>query len=874
MRDTGIDIIASCSWGTHFCQFYQTPEDLIGILVPYFKAGLEGNESCLWITSPPLSRDEAEAALSVAVCDLDGYRDKGQIEILPYSEWYLQGGSIDLQRVLRGWHAKLEQAGAGGFDGLRVSCNTAWLEKKDWKAFVEYEAAADNFFGHHRMIALCTYFLDQCRGPEILDVVRNHQFALIKNEKGWDLLEPSEVSGGLKMRHAGEFRHRSVVEFAASPVGDDNGKGNPVARRNVAGRGQVEDKLAWLASFPERSPSPLVEVDLGSESIHYINPAAMDLFPDLAARGLLHPWLAGVPAMAKTMCETGERAARREVWFGERCYQQSVSFPSADQRVRIHGADITPLKEALIKLEHQTTRLREQTELLDLAPVFARDLEDRIILWSRGAERLYGWTKADAMGMVSHQRLLTVFPQPLEEIRARLFESGSWEGELVHTCKSGARIKTACQWVLHRNESGRPVAILEANNDVSELRKVGQRFNLMAETASELLASDSPQTVIDTLCRKVLAFLECDVFFNFLADEKNSCLHLNACGGVPEEEARRMEWLMYGTAVCGCAARDGCRIVCEYVQETEDPRTVLVKPYGIRAYACHPLVCQGNILGTLSFGARGRDRFSDDELSLMKAVADQVAIAIMRRKSEEALRRTAEELTRSNRELEQFAYVASHDLQEPLRAVAGYVELLKRRHSEELDPDALKYIAGAAEGADRMQKLIIDLLEFASLRKPGGRLELTDLNEALDKALLSLATSIHETGARITVDALPTLRVHGMHMVQLFQNLVGNAIKFRSGNPPDIRVSAAKKSGQWLFSIQDNGIGIDPQYAERIFMIFKRLHTRLKYPGNGIGLALCKKIVESYGGTIWVESQPEAGSTFYFTLSQGEMYPQ
>ena len=177
------------------------------------------------------------------------------------------------------------------------------------------------------------------------------------------------------------------------------------------------------------------------------------------------------------------------------------------------------------------------------------------------------------------------------------------------------------------------------------LRLSNQRLDLLAETAGQLLVSDSPQEIVDSLCWKVMEFLDCDAFFNFLVvDEKAGLLHLNACGGIPEEEAQRIQWLEYGAAVCGCAARDGCRIVSENIQTTDDPRTELVKSYGIQAYACHPLTIGGRVLGTLSFGTRKKTNFSPDELALMKAVADQVAIAMDRKLAEEALQRANDEL--------------------------------------------------------------------------------------------------------------------------------------------------------------------------------------------------------------------------------------
>jgi signal transduction histidine kinase len=233
-----------------------------------------------------------------------------------------------------------------------------------------------------------------------------------------------------------------------------------------------------------------------------------------------------------------------------------------------------------------------------------------------------------------------------------------------------------------------------------------------------------------------------------------------------------------------------------------------------------------------------------------------------RKRAQEELQQTAAELERSNRDLEQFAYVASHDLQEPLRAVGGYVRLLERRFPEDIDVRAREYILGASDGATRMERLITDLLSFSRVGTQGESFVLTDLNLVLERALQNLQASIQAARAQVTSDPLPTLVVDAGQIAQLFQNLIGNAIKFQSERQPEIHVTAGRRETGWVISVRDNGIGIDPHYFERIFQIFQRLHTRKRYPGTGIGLAICKRIVERHGGGIWVESAPGAGSTF------------
>jgi PAS domain S-box-containing protein len=237
-----------------------------------------------------------------------------------------------------------------------------------------------------------------------------------------------------------------------------------------------------------------------------------------------------------------------------------------------------------------------------------------------------------------------------------------------------------------------------------------------------------------------------------------------------------------------------------------------------------------------------------------------------RKQLEEHLVQQAEELRRSNAELEQFAYVASHDLQEPLRMVTSYVQLLQRRYQGQLDAKADVFIGYAVDGAARMQTLIQDLLAYSRVSRANGAVTPIDCTGVLAQVQANLSTTIAEAGATVTADALPTLLADPGQIGQLFQNLISNAIKFHGVEPPHIQISATHQGAEWLFAVRDNGIGIDPQYAERIFEIFQRLHTRAEYPGTGIGLAICKKIVERHGGRIWLESQLGTGTTFYFTI--------
>jgi PAS domain S-box-containing protein len=237
-----------------------------------------------------------------------------------------------------------------------------------------------------------------------------------------------------------------------------------------------------------------------------------------------------------------------------------------------------------------------------------------------------------------------------------------------------------------------------------------------------------------------------------------------------------------------------------------------------------------------------------------------------RKEAEQALKEAHEELKRSNAELEQFAYVASHDLQEPLRMVSSYTQLLQRRYKEKFDGDANEFMGYIVDGATRMKQLIEDLLAYSRVGTKGKEFRPVEVEAALRRAIANLRAAISESGASVSNDPLPTIMADDVQLAQLFQNLIGNALKFRSQSVPRIHVSVSERESEYEFAAADNGIGIEPQYFERIFMVFQRLHFKGEYPGTGIGLAICKKVVERHGGRIWVESKPGEGTTFRFTV--------
>lgn len=439
-----------------------------------------------------------------------------------------------------------------------------------------------------------------------------------------------------------------------------------------------------------------------------------------------------------------------------------------------------------------------------------------------------------------------------------------------------------------RDDNGRITKWYGSNTDIEDLkqgeralRESEARFKLLSDTASLLLKSSDPQGIVNDLCRRVMEHIQCHVFFNFMVDEGAGKLHLNAFAGIPQEEAKKIEWLDYGVGVCGCVAQSGESIVAENIFGNCDVRTDLVKSYGVQAYACIPLMAQGSLVGTLSFGTKTRSRFAEEDLALMKTVTDEVAVAMERIRLLDELRQSRDELElriaertveleKRNQELQDFAFVASHDLQEPLRKIRTFGEMLGKKFMPSLGAEGRDYIQRMQRAAMRMQSLLESLLSYSRVTTKAQPFTATDLRKSVQGALANLEILIREKHAVVQVDSLPTVEADRSQMIQLFQNLVGNALKFQEGDEgPRVRIFTGKSTNPSMHEIyiEDNGIGFDQRYVDKIFLPFQRLHGRsASYEGVGMGLAICKKIVERHGGEIQAKSEPGKGSTFIVTL--------
>ena len=1078
LRKSGIDIIGDIPWGTHFCQFYQTKEDLTDVLVPYFKAGLENNEFCMWVTSQPLGVEDAKEALRRFVPDIDVYLERGQIEIIPYTYWYVKEGVFDSERILNGWVEKLNQAIDSGYDGLRLSGNTFWLEKEGWNDFVQYEKEIDNIIGNYQMIALCTYCLEKCNSTEIIDVVINHQFALIKKEGKWEQIEsskrkkaekaalqatkdwedtfdtvpdliaildteyrvvranramaaklgvtPKECAGltcyqavhrtdkppsfcpHKQLLNDGLEHSTEVCEdclggyflVSVSPLHDSKGNliGSVHVARDINERKQTEEKLIRreneFRALAENSPDVIARFDRQNRHL-YVNSAAAEPYghPQEEIIGKTHSELGMKPEKVKFLEEhhqkvftTGKPETMevryispqgKEYYFNTRIVPEFVDGEVAS--VLAISRDITDIKVAETRLkeardnlkklvEKRTLKLRKAYKLLrenekGLAEAqkmshlgnWDWNIVTNKLYWSNEIYRIFGCSPQE-FGATYDAFLSYVHPEDRDcvdntvreafngkpySIDHRIIRADGEErivheqGEVIFDRENvPIQMRGTVQEVTERKLAEKALELASKYNrslieaSIDPLVTIGSDGRITdVNSSTEMVTGYSRDELIGTdfsdyftepekakegyqrvfqkgLVRDYLLEIRhreghiTPVLYNasVYQDETGEVMGVFAAArDITElkkaEEALRLSSI-YNRSLIEASldplvtidpdgkitdVNEATELVTGYLREEligTDFTNYFIDPEKaregykhvfqeglVRDYALEIQRRDGHITPVLYNASVYRDE-SGEIIGIFAAARDITE----RKKVERMLELKLEELARSNADLEQFAYVSSHDLQEPLRMIASYLQLLQRKYQGELDDKADKYIYFAVDGASRMQNLINDLLEFSRVTTKAREFEPNDCEFILNQVLSDLEVSIKENEAIVSYDSLPEIMADGTQLAQVFQNLISNAIKFRSKEAPKINISAETEGDRWLFSVQDNGIGIDPKYSERIFEVFKRLHKREEYPGTGIGLSICKKIIERHGGNIWVESELGRGSAFYFTL--------
>jgi PAS domain S-box-containing protein len=486
--------------------------------------------------------------------------------------------------------------------------------------------------------------------------------------------------------------------------------------------------------------------------------------------------------------------------------------------------DITEQRRA-VELQNRLAAIVETSD----DAIISKDLDGIIRSWNLGAERLFGYTAEEIVG--KHISTLATADR-VDEISNILDQLRRGE-RVVHyetkrRTKEGRILTVSLTVSPLRDSSGAIIGASKVARDITEQRRISELQEHLAaivESSDDAIISKD----LDGIIRSWNGGAE--KIFGYTADE------------------------IVGKHISTLAAPDR-------VDEIPNILGRIRRGERVEHYETKRRAKDGRIL-TVSLTVSPIRDSSGAIVGASKVARDITE----RERQEQALRKANAALTRSNEDLQQFAYSASHDLQEPLRMVSTYGELLQRKFGGKLGPTGDEYIGYTIQGALRMEQLLKDLRAYTQASMSGQEAtEDIDAGAILDKALLSLGAAIKQSGALVTRTDLPSVRMHEFQLEQIFQNLIGNAIRYRASAPPRIHVAAVQQGSAWLFSVQDNGIGIDPQYKEQIFGIFKRLHNTSEYPGTGMGLAICERIVQRTGGRIWVESEAGRGSTFYFTI--------
>ncbi len=851
LRKSGIEVIGNVPWGTHFCQFYHTKQDLIDILVPYFKTGLENNEFCMWITAEPLKAAGARAALRRAVPDLDRYIEKGQIEIIPHTEWYLLGGKFDDERVLNGWVSKLEQALNRGYSGLRLTGNTFWLERDSWQAFTDYEAKINDVIGKYRMLAICTYCLDKCDGAAVVDVVKNHQFALIKEKDKWNIIESTIYKQAKDELEASEKKYRELFTgltegFALCEIITDS-NGEPVDYR------ALEVNRAW-------------ENMTGLSATQVIGKSFKNLIPDLEQH-----WIDTYGKVALTGEPTHIEDYNKFTgnWYEIYAYSPQIGYFVSLVK------NITERK----KVEVELTRLNRQLRAIsDCNQVIVRENDEQTLFTDvcRILCEVVGY-RMSWVGIVKHDDAKTVQPVAWYGDNYEYLQTANitWADTDRGRGPTGVAARTGktdfCQDFLTEPKvvywreaaltrgfrSSIAIPIFDREGSVFAVLTLyaaqpngftPAEVGLLEELTNDLAFGIGVLRMKQEQIKAEESLHQSEEQFRHAIEEAPIPVIMHAEDGQVIQISR--SW----TELTGYTAEDvhtfeawltraygeGADSVRDHVRSLfsgDEPHIGLEFPIRTTDGEIRYWYFNASSPGTLADGRR---------------FVVGMAVDITEHKKAEQIK-------------DEFIGMVSHELRTPLTVIIGALDTaMDVRASEE---DIKELVREASSSAESLAGILDNMLELS--RYQAGRLKLNKKTVGIAdiaKKAIQRVRRKYETHDFVLeiADGLPEINADSVRIEQVLYNLLENAVKY---SPAGSKVSifSRQEENAVTIGVSDNGIGISPEDQRRIFEPFARLQES-KMPGVGLGLVVCKRLTEAHGGRIWVESQPGKGSTFLFTL--------
>jgi PAS domain S-box-containing protein len=782
VRNSGIDVIGGVPWGTHFCQFYKTKQDLIDMLVPYFKAGLEDNEFCMWITSEPLVVAEAEEAMRKAMNGFDGYLRQGQIEVIPHTEWYLLGGTFDDDRVLKGWISRLEQALARGYSGLRLTGNTFWLERSHWHAFTEYEAKVNNVIAKHKMLAMCTYCLDKCDASAVIDVIRNHQFALVKQEGKWDIIESAIY------KQAKEALLQSQKTITKQ-------------------RDQIVNILNSMVDG--------IYIVNQQYDIELVNPALESQFGAVEGRKCyqyLHnreeacPWCKNEAVFSEGKVVSWE-------WYSEktgRTYDlMDVPLKNVDGSVSKLEVfrDITNRKQV-------EQALRESERDLNRAQAVAHtgswrlDVRRNQLLWSDEAHRIFDIPRGTPMTYETF--LSSVHPEDREYVDQK------WQAALrgePYDIEHRIVVGNGIRWVHERAElEFDPQGLLQGGfgtvQDITEQKRI----------ENELRVKD--YAVTSAITGIAIADLDGN-----LTDVNLACLSM--------WDYEKQEEILGKHTSSFFAERSEANAVLKEILE------------------------KGAWQGEAKAMRKDGSKFDVQVSANLVTDVDGSPICMMASFVDVTERRKLDQLK------DEFIGLVSHELRTPLTVISGCMSTVLTEWNRLSSSEVRQLLKDALLESESLSYLVENLLELSRVqaRQLTLYLEPIDVKTLVRETLSKIKrqTTAHRFVTSIP-DGLPLINADPLRVGRILYNLVDNAAKY---SPPGSQIKVlAKAEPERLV------IGLSAAEQARIFGPFQRLENSRpdRARGAGLGLMVCRRLVEAHGGEIWVESRKGKGSTFFFTL--------
>ena len=896
MRKTGVEVVGDMPWGTHFCLFYETRADLLETLVCYCKAGLESQEFCLWVVAEPLTGAEARDALQRALPDLDRYLADHSIEIVTARDWYLQDGKFDLTRVISGWNEKLASASARGYAGVRVTGDTAWLEKKDWKDFCEYEESLNHAVANQRLAVLCTYPLAACGASEILDVVRTHQFAVTKRRGSWDVIETAgHKQAKAEIKRLNEELEQRVLERTSQLTVVNRELTKEVLQRQRAEKALLRSE-AYSAEAQRVSHTGSFGWSVFSGDIVWSDETFRIFEYEPANRPTVRDILERThPKDRAFVRETLERAARDRKAFdfehrlrmpdGSLKYVRVVGHPSTNYEsgnFEFVGAvtDITESKRAEESLRRSEGYLAEAQRLTRTGSWVWRVPGRYALHLSEEWYRVYGFDPE--AGMPSWEELLQrIHPEDQAiwqaTIDRAIGERSDYEVEFRILLPSGTvrYLHTVGHPVV--NASGDLVEFVGSSIDVTE-RKRAEALREGESRILEMIARDARlEEILDSLVRVVeaqFAGLLCSVL---LLDEDGQHVRHGAAPSLPESYIKAIDGLCIGPKAgsCGTAMYRREPVVVTDILEDPlwEPYRGVVEPYGFRACWSTPILApSGKALGSFAMYYCEPRSPSPAETHALEMATHLAGIAIERRlarKERERLRQAQADLAHINRvtTLGELTASLAHEIKQPISAAVTDAKTCLRWLRRD-EPD----VPEACEAASRIVKDVTraaDIINSISLlfKKDGLQREFLDVNELIREMIVLLRSEATRYSLSIRTELakdLPKVMADRVQLQQVFMNLMLNgidAMKETKGGG-ELTIKSEPDDGQLLISVSDTGVGLPPEQAEHVFRAF----FTTKDNGTGMGLPITRSIIESHGGRLWVNDTRGRGATFQFTL--------